>query len=338
MKTFHRLLAALLCLALPAGALTTCRQAADSTTPSITDSSASTDITPPETAYDPALYVVIRSAEDLMAFNRAVNVDEYDFAGMTVIFLADLDMTDYTWHPLNGHCLSNVTFDGEGHTLRGLRLPDHEVVDAPMTGCGFVGVTTEDITFRNLTLEDTRVTAYDHSVGNFIGAVRGGTATFEGCRSLDFSAEGWMDWLNRDTATGGHTTASRLGGFVGYIGENGAARFTDCAAENLTLRGFHNLAGFVGYDGSGTLTAQDFTRCTVRKATLTFSYPLAEGFDTHQPQKFVAVFYNAADWQDTLAPCTNAGNTYEQITYCDWANDGATYTPEHFRSDAGEEE
>ena len=338
MKNRLRPLLLLLSTALWVGSLTACQQAADPTQTLAPAVTAAVTAAATTAEYDPLHDVVIRSAEDLMAFNRAVNRDEYDFSGMTVVFLRDVDMGDYTWQPLNGHCLANVTFDGRGHTVRGLRLPDHELAEATATGSGFVDVTSADITFRNLTLEDTRVTAYDHSVGNFIGAVRGGTATFEGCRSLRFTADGWMDWLNRDAATGGHATSSRLGGFVGYIGTDGSACFTDCAVEDLSLRGFHNLAGFVGFDGSGTLTPEGFTRCALRRATLTFSYPLAEDFEADQPEKFVAVFYNAVDWRDTLDPCLRSGNAYEAVTYCDWANDGAVYTPEHFRSGAGEEE
>ena len=292
--------------------------------------------------YDPDRYVVIRSAEDLMAFNRAVNRDGYTFDGMTVIFLNDIDMGDYTWEPLDGSKLAGVTFDGQGHTLSRLRFADYEYraesgsPDADLTdaekGCGFVGVASENITFRNLTLSRAAVKAFDHSVGNFVGAIRGARVTFSSCASVDFTVSGWMDWFHRDPALGGHAIAMRLGGFVGHIGEGSQASFDNCRVEGLTLSGFHNLAGFVGYDESGLLDASCFTNCAVTKAHLTFSYCLAESYTADQPKKFVSVFFNSHDFADTSLPCVAAGNTYTEVYFYDWANDSRVYTPDQFLS------
>lgn len=297
----------------------------------------------PETAYDPEHVVVIRSAEDLMAFHRAVNLDEYSFQGMTVIFLDNVDMNGYEWQPLRGEGLGGVTFDGQGHTVRGLRFPDYEYpTDSEPSnhekGCGFIGVTTDDVTFRNLTLAHTSVRAYDHSVGNFIGAVQGGCARFENCASVGFTAEGWMDWFDRDPTQGGHAVASRMGGFVGYLGNDGQVDFSGCHVKDLTLDGFHNLAGFLGYDGTGTVTARQFSNCSVRGARLTFSYCLSEGYTADQPKKFVSVFFNATDWRDNLRACATFGNGFEDVVFYDWAEDCTAYTPTEFRSWAGEEE
>jgi hypothetical protein len=287
--------------------------------------------------YDPDHYVVIRTAEDLMAFQRAVNRDGYSFAGMTVVFLNDIDMRDYTWEPLDGACLVGVTFDGRGHTVSRLRLADYEyppdtTLSDDEKGCGLIGVATGEVIFRDLTLAYTTVKAYDHSVGNFVGSIRDGRVTFTNCASVGFTAEGWMDWFSRDPARGGHAVAMRLGGFVGYVGEGGEASFRGCAVEDLTLSGFHNLAAFVGYDGGGALDAACFSDCSVTGAHLTFSYCLAEGFTANQPTKFVSVFYNSHDWRDTTAACIALGSGYTDVYFYDWADDGAVYTPDSFRS------
>lgn len=331
MKSSIRALAPLLCLPLLVGAFG-CQRPTETAEPSRETPSATVPQSA-ETEYDPAHYVVIRTAEDLTAFHRAVNQDEYDFRGMTVIFLADIDLSDFAWTPLKGDCLAGVTFDGQGHTLRGLRLPDYEyspedAVPESDKGCGFIGVTTADVTFRNLTLEDTSVNAFDHSVGNFIGAVQGGIARFENCRSVGFQAEGWMDPSNRDPAAGGHPVAVRMGGFVGYVGREGGAAFTDCAVEGLSLRGYQNLAGFVGYDGSGTLSPQHFTGCRLHAARLTFAYPPETEDGEAAPLRAVAVFYNAADQSDTLRGCLDRGNRYEDVLYYAYSRDGAIYIPE----------
>ncbi|MBE6653505.1 MAG: hypothetical protein E7610_08850 [Ruminococcaceae bacterium] len=294
---------------------------------------------PEETAYDPNLYVVIRSAEDLMAFNRAVNRDEYDFSHMTVVFLSDVDMADYTWTPLDGRRLIGTTFDGQGHTLKNLRLADHEYPshaqpDIHDKGCGLVDVAEGDLLFRDLTLERARVKAYDLAVGSFVGSIKHGFVRFENCHTDDFTVEGWMDWYNRDVEQGGHAIALRIGGFIGYVGEDGRASFSDCSAENLSLSGFHNLAGFVGYDGSGFLGASAFSNCCVTGAEITFSYLLSEAFTAEQELKFVSVFFNSSDHADNIDACLAAGNHFENVRYYDWANDYAVYTPNNFRSPA----
>ena len=341
MKSSIFALAGLLLLSALLFPLTAC-----GTSPSPSDPSSpaigTSELTAPETAYDPSLYVVIRTAEDLMAFNRAVNRDEYRFDGMTVIFLSDVDMQGYTWTPLDGARLVGVTFDGQGHTIENLTPADHEYpVDAEPDnrekGCGLVDVAEGDMIFRDLTIAHARVSAYDHSVGCFVGAIYGGRVTFEQCRAVDFRAEGWMDWFDRDREQGGHAVAMRMGGFVGYVGEGGGVSFDACAVEDLTLSGFHNLAGFVGYDASGTLDAADFTDCAVKGAAITFAYCLAENYTVDQPKKFVSVFYNAADWVDGLDACTSRGNVFEDVIYYDYANDSTAYTPTDFRSWSREE-
>ena len=333
----------LLCLLLLTSLLFACqsppsRTPAESGSPAVTDTSAVTALHTSSSdrhEYDPNLYVVIRSPEDLMAFNRSVNLDEYSFRGMTVVILNDLDLSDCVWTPLNGKRLPNVTFEGNGHTIRGLRLPDYEYPydlrpEDIQKGCGFIDVTGADITFRDLTLADTRVNAYDHSVGNFIGSVKGGAARFENCASVSFTAEGWVDWFDRDPTRGGHAVAMRMGGFIGCLENNATADFQNCAVENLTLSGFHTLAGFVGYDETGALTPSAFANCAVKTADLTFSYRLSESYKTEYAKRFVSVFYNAADRQDHTAACIAAGNTYRRVTFYDYADDCAPYTPEQF--------
>lgn len=346
-----RLLCPLLCAGMLVASLTGCSGCGRTTQqPSDPTQDLTQTLSPEETTaadpadreYDPTLFVVIRTAADLMAFGRAVNEGWSDFRDMTVVIVDDVDMSGQVWTPLDGNRLVGVTFEGFGHTISGLRLADHEypVDEEPGNrhkGCGFVGVAAGNLTFRNLTFASTGVDAYDHSVGNFVGAIRDGLVEFENCHSLGFTANGWMDWFHRDPQSGGHSIAMRMGGFVGYISEGGRATFDRCSVKELTLSGFHNMAGFVGYDGSGQLDASDFSDCLVEEAEITFSYCLAEGYTADQPQKFVSVFYNSQSWTDTVAGCVQAGNRYADVTYYDWADDGTAYTPDNFISQAKEE-
>ena len=293
-------------------------------------------------AYDETMVVSIGTAEELMAFNKAVNEDGEYFDDKVILFTADIDMTGYTWTPLDGLGLYYVTFDGQGHTISNLQLADYEYekdsgISNSDKGCGFVGAACSDMTFKNLTFDNTKVTAYDQSVGNFVGSLKTGFISFENCKSLNFTADGWMDWNNQNRDEGGHSISMRLSGFIGHILGGGQASFTDCAVENIKLTGFHNMAGFVGYDGAGALDQFAFENCSVKNAEFTFSYCLSESYVVDQPRKFVSVFYNGSNWVDNIDAVTDLGNTFENVSFYDYTDNNAEYTPADFRSWTQEE-
>lgn len=288
---------------------------------------------PDPPAYDPALYAVIGTAEDLMALNKSVNENKQPLQNKTVIFTADVDMTGYVWTPLDGQYLSDVIFDGNGHTLSNLTFADYAPeagTHADRLGAGFVGVSDGNLTFRDLTVDTASITAYERNVGCFVGFQNGGSLTFENCKVLNFTANGWMDYNNTDAANGGHPIAFRLGGFVGHTVE-ATLRFQDCHVENLSLSGFKDLAAFVGYS-STSLDASVLSDCSVKNADLVFSYCLAEIYNIDMPRQFVTVFFNDYMWWDNIDACVAQGNTYEGVTYYDYTDNNAAYTPDNFRS------
>ena len=357
-STMKKLTALLLCSVLCAGMLAACAPAPNTpaettavpigTTAAPTDTAADTaaadETTAPEETtdaadieYDPELFVVIKTAEDLMAFNKAVNEEGVYFDDMTVTFLADIDMEGHEWIPLDGSFLMDVTFEGNGHTIRNLQFAEYAPeagTDPSQMGSGFVGVANLDMTFQNLTIDTARVTAYERAVGCFVGVQTNGFISFENCAVKNFTADGWMDYGNQDRANGGHPISFRLAGFVGH-NLAGQLYFNSCHVENVKLSGFHNLAAFVGY-GSATLDAYAFEDCTVKNLECYFSYCMSNAYTIDQPKKYVSVFFNAADWVDNVELCVEMGNTFEGVSYYDWSDDNAEYTPADFRSRNGE--
>ena len=283
---------------------------------------------PADQEYDPELYVAIKTPEDLMAFNKAVNEEFEYFDNKTVVFLADIDMTGYEWIPLEGEYLYNVTFEGNGHTISNLQFALYAPeagTDAARMGSGFVGVATQDMTFQNLTIDTASVVAYERAVGCFVGVQTNGYIWFENCYVKNFTAVGWMDWDNMNRDEGGHPISQRLGGFVGH-NMAGSLGFQNCHVENLKMCGLQNLAGFVGY-GSATLDEFAFEECSVKNAELTFSYCMMEGKTIDMPKKYVAVFFNHAQWIEKTPACMDLGNVFEGVSYYDWSDDNTEYTP-----------
>ena len=288
--------------------------------------------------YDPELYVVISTPEDLMAFNKAVNEDFEYFDDMTVVFTADIDMTGYEWIPLDGNGLFGVTFEGNGHTISNLKFVDHDPeqgTPASEIGSGFVGVAPCDMTFQNLTIDTASVTAYERAVGCFVGVQTNGYIWFENCYVKNFTADGWVDYANQNRDEGGHPISFRLAGFVGH-NMAGQLGFLNCHVENIKLSGFHNMAGFVGY-GSVTLDEFAFEECSVKNAEFTFSYCMSDAYTVDMPRKFVSVFFNHAQWVDKVQATVDMGNTYEGVSYYDYTDNNAEYTPADFTSWSEEE-
>ncbi len=283
----------------------------------------------------------ISTAEELMAFNKSINEDYEDYADCTIAFTADIDMAGYEWIPLDSYGLNGVTFEGNGHTISNLKFVDYAPeTGTPATdmGCGFIGVNVSTLTFRNLTFANASVTAYERHVGCIIGINVEGSAyvTFENVHVNGFKADGWMDYNGDIFPDEQHPISFRLAGFVGSNAA-GFVTFTGCSAKNLELSGFHNLAGFVGYDGSRTMDAYCFEECVVEDCKFTFSYCLSDSYTVDMPRRFVSVFYNGADWIDNIDAVVELGNSYSNVYHYDWTDNNAEYEASEFRSWTQEE-
>ena len=233
---------------------------------------------------------------------------------------------------------AGVPLDGNGHTISNLKFIDHDPeqgTPASEMGSGFVGVAVADMTFQNLTIDTATVTAYERAVGCFVGVQTNGYIWFENCYVKNFTADGWVDYNNQDRENGGHPISFRLAGFVGH-NMAGQLGFMNCHVENIKLSGFHNMAGFVGY-GSATLDEFAFEECSVKNAEFTFSYCLSDAYTVDMPRKFVSVFFNHCQWVDKVEATVEMGNTFEGVSYYDWTDDNAEYTPADFRSWTDEE-
>ncbi len=295
----------------------------------------------------------IYDAEDLMALAAlidSIDIDRDDiweqedglgFWDKTIEIMADIDMEGEEWKPLNGRVMDGVIFNGNNHKISNLKFVDWnpEVgIPAENMGYGFIDVARGVLTFNDLTLENSSIVAFERAVGNFIGLVRmetEGTISFTNCHSIGFTVDGWLDKENEDI-TEGIRISFRQAGFIGHM-MAGSLAFDSCTVKDISLKAFHNMAGFIGYDGTNTVTEYTFTNCRVENATFTFGY--GSSYDiTTEPRKFVSIFFNAGDWANKLPACEAVGNTWENVTYIDWYNDDAQYLPGDFVTPPAEEE
>ena len=197
-------------------------------------------------------------------------------------------------------------------------------------GSGFVGVAPMDMTFKNLHFDTAQVTAYERAVGCFVGVQTNGYIWFENCSVKNFVADGWMDYNDQDRENGGHPTSFRLAGFVGH-NMGGGLGFLNCHVENVKLSGFHNMAGFIGY-ACASIDEFCFENCSVKNLECYFSYCLSDSYTVEMPKKYVAVFYNNAQWVDKTADVLDLDNSYQDVYYYDWTDNNKEYSPNNFQS------
>lgn len=135
------------------------------------------------------------------------------------------------------------TFDGQGHTISGIRIFRGNTYDAD-SYLGIFGTVTEG-TVKNITVSDTRITGYDY-VGGIVA----------------YNYEGTVSNCHVTNTVAIHAVingAERHGGIVGYnYGEFNDFLVTGCtSAATLSvadgLTSFENVGGIVGYDYGGLM-------------------------------------------------------------------------------------
>lgn len=278
----------------------------------------------------------IGSAAELIAWTETIRFDGKEYYDVIINFTADIDLTGYVWIPIDGTYLDTVTFEGNGHTISNMTIQGNDTIPPDEThgfvyGIGFIRNAEYDLVFQNLTFDNVNITAWERHVGVIIGNVySNATVTFSNVHVTNTVINGWKEYDNQDVSTGGHALAFRIGGFIGGVFA-GEYSFVDCAVVNAQISGFHNMAGFVGFDATGNLMSDCFQNCMVSNVEMTFSYCMADSYSADQPRKFVSVFFNASDWVDNVDEFEQFGNTYDGITYIDYTTK-MTYNPDNFRS------
>ena len=196
----------------------------------------------------------VTSADGLMNIAKLVNGGKTD---INITLTADIDLTGKNWTPI-GTSFSNKytgTFDGGGHTIKGLTVTTNDQFVGLFGSIGYAG------TVKNVMMEDVQITS-NHGSG-FAGGVAGfSDGTIENC-SVSGSVSGTVyvggvvgaQWNGSTTGCSSSATVKGtvyVGGVAGQT--NSSATMTACyATGNVTLEiaPKKNIAGgsLVGFNG-----------------------------------------------------------------------------------------
>ena len=230
---------------------------------------------------------VISTENELKEFADLVNAESVDFAGKTVKLGADIALTK-DWTPIGTYSVTNKvftgkafsgTFDGNGKTISNLNITSTDKF------VGFFGV-TKGATIQNLNIENVDITGVSNVAaivgggcdnfcyiknchvsgdveitGNYkVGGIIGGTyAIVEGCSVSSDTG------LIKGAYSEPNLEGDNVGGIIGYLGESGSYRVTDCDV-NIDISGVRKVGGIVG----STHTDRTISDCTY-SGTLTYN-------------------------------------------------------------------
>ena len=202
----------------------------------------------------------VTSADGLMNIAKLVNGGKTD---INITLTADIDLTGKNWTPI-GTSFSNKytgTFDGGGHTIKGLTVTTNDQFVGLFGSIGYAG------TVKNVMMEDVQITSNRSS--GFAGGVAGySDGTIENC-SVSGSVSGTVyvggvvgaQWEGSITGCSSSATVKGMVHVGGVVGQtNGSATLTACyATGNVTLEidPRKNIAGgsLVGFNGGNGVRA-----------------------------------------------------------------------------------
>ena len=201
--------------------------------------------------------LTISSPEALAWWAAEIKNNSKSFAGYTITISGTLDMSAYLWEPINAWGssygpgpLDGVTIQGQNGVIRNLLIRGNCSPDGYPYACGFIGLTKNPITVKNLTFDSANVSINGQYYGNQVGVVIG---------------RAYCDDVIMD---GVHVTNStvkgygKVGGLVGHLAEPDKSHsFTNCSVENTKIIGAYNCGGLIGLNEHCSVTV---TNCTTK--------------------------------------------------------------------------
>ena len=223
-------------------------------------------VTDPTTGED---YYSVENGSELAWLAAAVNgtletraVDADNFAGKTFKLTQDIDLGGNAWTPISmstdlaGGKTFRGTFDGNGHTIKGLYVRQQEAAGL----FGYVYAAT----IKNVTIEGANLYS-NHYAGGVVAWVLNNQGNIkvpfvmENCHVKNSTISSTPALINGEWDNG-----DKAGGLVGYVlFDNEGAVIKNCSVENTSIKAYRDFAGFAGYAKGAA-----FVNCAISNVTL----------------------------------------------------------------------
>lgn len=193
---------------------------------------------------DPANVVKIGTKTELIAFQKAVNVEGKGFSGKTIKLTANIDLEGMTWAPVGQARGNGVAtyfqgaFDGQGYTISNFVItPDDTYGEGANYAAGLFGfVDAGAAVIKNLKVDNATVTGH-HWTAVICGYL---TGTIQNCHVTNSSVT--CTHANNDAC------GDKAGMIVGYTNQGSVK---DCTAKDGTVTAGRDAGQIVGCNAAG---------------------------------------------------------------------------------------
>ena len=239
----------------------------------------------------------VYNADGLLAWNEAAQKDR----SINCTLTADIDLTGKDWTPIGTNFYNSYTgtFDGGGHTIKGLTVTTNDQYVGLFGRLGKAG------TVKNVVMEGVQITS-NHSLG-----YAGGVAGFS-----------WGGTIENCSVSGSVSGTICAGGVVGIQWE---ASITGCSSS-ATVKGMVQVGGVAGETNSGATMAACYATGNVTIEIDPINNILGGGLVGFNAGSSVLACYATGNVTSTGSSTGNVyiggflGGNYTTVTACYWKN------------------
>ena len=239
----------------------------------------------------------VYNADGLLAWNEAAQKDR----SINCTLTADIDLTGKDWTPIGTNFYNSYTgtFNGGGHTIKGLTVTTNDQYVGLFGRLGKAG------TVKNVVMEGVQITS-NHSLG-----YAGGVAGFS-----------WGGTIENCSVSGSVSGTVSVGGVVGIQWE---ASITGCSSS-ATVKGMVKVGGVAGETNSGATMAACYATGNVTIEIDPINNILGGGLVGFNAGSSVLACYATGNVTSTGSGTGNVhiggflGDNYTTVTACYWKN------------------
>ncbi len=226
-----------------------------------------------EPSQDASGNYLITTAAELAWIAEQVNADSGEhFGGKTFVLQNDINLYNYEWTPIgkdNNHDFRG-TFDGNGKTIYNLNVSSSVMNEAHAGLFGTVSYTcgpqtgnpnTDREGVKNLTINGATVKS-THYAGAIVSYCQ--YSKIIDCHVINATVTSSTEWA-LENGNWSWNNGDKAGGVVGYI--NGVI-LSGCSAEYVTVTGYRDLGGIVGYARNYTDYSCVISGCSIDNVTI----------------------------------------------------------------------
>lgn len=184
----------------------------------------------------------IANAADLFIFASKVNDGTMTAKAELT---ADIDLAGKVWLPI---VCNNAEFDGQGHTISNLYALDNNAA-------GLFGIASRS-TISNVVIDNATVISNHYAAGIVAHAL---CTKIDNCTVKNSTVTTSAEWTGEAWDNG-----DKAGAIAGYLSAEPTAAVTNCTVENVTVKGYRDIGGVVGYaNAAATVTGNTVSNSTI---------------------------------------------------------------------------